>query len=1859
MAEKPASPFGEWLEKNRGRYPALNQPAQKPIDFSKMTAVGNEGAGDKPSDFLSSFFDIISRPLFAVTETADSALDAVAKGEQAGKKFQSGDILGGIGDTAGIAGEMLSAPVRGFFSTDRADKRTTSELIEKTTDVIGKRSSPEYEDVQDNVNPWVKSIAGFAGDVGLDPLTYIPGVAIAKGIGAAVKGIKGLTGKGAKAAEESTEGAEEAAQEAAELQMQALPEDAFASWQASAQPRLASDGSFMGKPAAEGPQNLAQQARSAGRQQTAQARQAIGLGDDLQLPAQRAAAAQGALGLGKPLALPVNVTEQARKALGLGDDLPPLRGAGKETKAQKQARIQSEVDSAKSTTPLTAVAEAIAKAAPKIEPEAASAVDEVAAALKTTAEVVQQAPAVKPEAVKSLGQLVQESPKRASVVEFLTKLAPGERRALSAEATTAKPLSPKEWREQILKATDEDAAYADGLKPAPGRAPIEDELATAAIFPKDPKSLPVLNRAYGEYKAKAEAALAGGKLLDALGRVTDAPTATEATIESALDRFTALVANEQGLGDVEQLLGTALTSRLRAMSNPDTFDEKMLQLKTVMEQTGLLNSPDIVAATPLLGDALKALSIRNPAKAAELARANAVVTNAVEEAAQETAEGTKRNLADTIERMKVEDDLTLTEKDALAGLTETLRTNTNLADLVERQGMVLKSDGGTMRNAEKMGVGEGRDLHYANTFFQFDLYKTIQMRAVARAKKDKLFGLAKAARVERETLEAMDFAEQTLLKNGYPLHFSAGTERIPMTFSQVYRVLAAAGKPTSYKKVDGSFYGSGELLMRLLMNNPAQGGVPSTNLMQAVVALLKRGDIEEVATKLASVKKENGKTGGKELRNFFEGASDIGADPKTFRYWHRTFNERRNNKKTPPTEKLPFGGEWVPNPNGKGYYATMSSTNMFGEFLEILTDSSDALRQLAAKNEAAYLKKYKRDTLDILDTDMSKLNALVESGEIGSAIRAAAGLGKSAKKTGKAKGADPAAIKTAEMLEEAQLPASMKADLRASVAAADLLAKGDKKGAARVAQKRFEERVKEVKNLDEEIMRAGLAGDDPDLVKVAAGRAWQAAVRDSRDRVTPSFRAADEAAQAATAARANKLDDTTDIASREAYAGINAGRLSLFEGLGTAFRGDYGLRGKLDIYHMYHASGILMRTLMSQQDAGLRKLAKKFGGAVEGTDTTQLQAAMRALQQRGAVPKGNAAVAEVHGELRKYMSKLWDLNGKEPVLGNAFFRNNPLGIDYLNRIFTSYKVLGDKTPADGIFLDVAKAEKEITDLKALGMVRGRDGKMVDAFEDRGGYLGVVFDQWRDWDIDDPLDFLRRLNNATLQMGTDVGVAQSFVRMAKDAGLTSATPKAGYARIVAEGESKYAELIHHFGGQNLYYDKEILRMMARLDAVVRESKSVGGEGSGFSKFITEVFDPLLNAWKYAITLPRPGHHIRNAVGDGSMTFVALGIRYYAKAGNDAFRVMSLRNEYDGVDIVRALNTLGINELPKGGSIISSGKYGDITSKGIIDAAMRGGFLPPARIVEDIYDEPGKLKNLLDKGTVRGGKVENAVSNISEYRDHYFRLQHFIQFIHQAQRSGKYKNVDEMLAAASNDVLKWHPDVSLLSNFETKYMRRIIPFYSWLRGAVPAIAEAIVLNPARVNAFNKASYNIAVASGVNPESLYDPFPEDQMFPSFLTEQVEGPQFKIGDDYFRVNPGLAPWDVMNMLGPDPVRGIMGSTNPLVRVPAEMLAGGAWGTGARINDQSDYLDGSIPGVNYLSNWTGTSVTGSIASLLQGRGFDPQYQHAAGNKDGMDSAVSALNFVTGLGLQNYSKPNYINYAEIEKRNQEGEQRGF
>lgn len=655
-------------------------------------------------------------------------------------------------------------------------------------------------------------------------------------------------------------------------------------------------------------------------------------------------------------------------------------------------------------------------------------------------------------------------------------------------------------------------------------------------------------------------------------------------------------------------------------------------------------------------------------------------------------------------------------------------------------------------------------------------------------------------------------------------------------------------------------------------------------------------------------------------------------------------------------------------------------------------------------------------------------------------------------------------------------------------------------------------------------------------------------------------------------------------------------------------------------YELGSAAGATLGELVYRYRAELTGIQKQFGGIVEGTQTPILRQAFQDLQN--GVVRDDPTLAAATQAVKDSMGKLVDVTGEAPILGHGAFRMNT-GIDHLNERLRNLGL-------PEIDIDMA-----IRDGNASGRTT----------------LEEAADQWKKWEIDDPINFMATMHTAMVRLATDHSTGIGFYREGLRQGWVSHVYKKGFVKVRSTAGSAVADALP----RSDWYDPEHLGYLRQLDEVMHSSSQIGGK---FGKFTNEYLDPIQQAWKKGVTIYHVGHHTRNLTGDQSSTFLAEGTASLRRSVADAFKVQAVRGNYTDVDVFKSLDALGETTLPRTGDIISSGRYGDLTVDDIWAAAMQKGLIRRAATVEAIGPTgTGAFSSVLGKLSLRGTKLESAAMTVSEYREHYSRLQHFIQIIHNQQKGGKAaKSLDTMLDEAAHRVKRFHPDRSMLTPFEKKYMARLFPFYTWFRGMLPAIAESVALHPGRVNAFNKATYNLAVANGIDPNSLSDPFPTDQLFPSFLTDQFgAGPVAKFGGAYFGISPGIASQDVINQFSAgNPARNALGMLTPMISSPIEAVTMKNLSTGGDIHDLSDFIDSQIPGVNYLSNFTGTSVTGSIASGLQGKGLDPQYQVTAGNKTSADYGVSAFNWLTGLGLQNMSKQNYINYAEIEQRNAAG-----
>jgi hypothetical protein len=174
---------------------------------------------------------------------------------------------------------------------------------------------------------------------------------------------------------------------------------------------------------------------------------------------------------------------------------------------------------------------------------------------------------------------------------------------------------------------------------------------------------------------------------------------------------------------------------------------------------------------------------------------------------------------------------------------------------------------------------------------------------------------------------------------------------------------------------------------------------------------------------------------------------------------------------------------------------------------------------------------------------------------------------------------------------------------------------------------------------------------------------------------------------------------------------------------------------------------------------------------------------------------------------------------------------------------------------------------------------------------------------------------------------------------------------------------------------------------------------------------------------------------------------------------------------------------------------------------------------------------------------------------------------------------------------------------LTGFEQNVLRRIIPFYSWMRKATPLVIEGAIMRPHITLAFPKAMANLQLVTGIESEGPGDPFPMDQMFPAWLKEKGIGPILQPGSGlgrsanwrgeapgYTIINPTNPFTDQLQQLG-SPKKTILSSLTPAARIPIELLTGQT-SLGIPLENQ----EGGVPG--YLAQQipaigTGARLTG------------------------------------------------------------------
>jgi hypothetical protein len=438
----------------------------------------------------------------------------------------------------------------------------------------------------------------------------------------------------------------------------------------------------------------------------------------------------------------------------------------------------------------------------------------------------------------------------------------------------------------------------------------------------------------------------------------------------------------------------------------------------------------------------------------------------------------------------------------------------------------------------------------------------------------------------------------------------------------------------------------------------------------------------------------------------------------------------------------------------------------------------------------------------------------------------------------------------------------------------------------------------------------------------------------------------------------------------------------------------------------------------------------------------------------------------------------------------------------------------------------------------------------------------------------------------------------------------------------------------------YFPDDIAKQIPR---VVRDWSLPGWEPRNPA---VKLYDRVLSMWKTGVTIYRPAHHIRNIVGDVYLGWMdgVNSVRPYMLAA----RVQrSMKGAYDTLENVDQLVQLGIMgkgfKTPLPGEVIFKNKSGvEFTAEQIGAVAHQKGLLEHASTLEDIIDmgEMSKFKPL-------GGRVQKTARGVSELQNHNARLAHFIDKIMKSRGS----DLQDIFEQAARRARKWHPSGLDLTEFEKKVMRRIIPFYSWIRKSTPLLLEGLIMNPSKALIPSKIYGAIQEANGIETPGRADPFPVDQMFPAWIRAEGVGPISTSTGFLGGVTDQMPPGYAMGGMGLNPLsqlvsqietpgKTITSSLTPALRIPIELMTGRKLFTGepisgpeARPGAGEQYLGEQIPIYSALQGITGITPFGT--------------ETKRSSKSSQAGFESFFNTMTGAGVKGTGP--YIGQGQYER----------
>lgn len=331
-----------------------------------------------------------------------------------------------------------------------------------------------------------------------------------------------------------------------------------------------------------------------------------------------------------------------------------------------------------------------------------------------------------------------------------------------------------------------------------------------------------------------------------------------------------------------------------------------------------------------------------------------------------------------------------------------------------------------------------------------------------------------------------------------------------------------------------------------------------------------------------------------------------------------------------------------------------------------------------------------------------------------------------------------------------------------------------------------------------------------------------------------------------------------------------------------------------------------------------------------------------------------------------------------------------------------------------------------------------------------------------------------------------------------------------------------------------------------DAVDKVNKMSKMQQAELQPKLLTLYDKFLKSWKAVNTLVAPSFHVQNSASNAFQSFLSIGSdALNPKSIKLAKNILSTNDPYQTVNISGKKYTYQkLNRLAK--------KYGVIDEN---FASYDFGNDKPTRW--ELGQRNADLQKLSDVKWKDSPIWDSVLQTSTVIGSNIESIQRMNLWI------GRLKKGDDF-EEATRKVDQFLFDYSDLTDFEQNIMKRVIPFYTFMRKNIPMELEAMLNTP---SIFRNINYGIDEIQNMDentvPENKRNEWRQDYIeipYSRNLTDTSEN----IG-----INPQF-PYQQLDRLDVDK---LIGSTSPLIKMPLEAYTGSYAYTGMDIDSPLEYI--------------------------------------------------------------------------------------